>query len=539
MRPNIVFAFGDDWGRYASAYASSEVPSLNDVLSTPNVDRIAAEGALFANAHAPAPSCTPCRSSLLTGRYFWQTGLGAILEGARWDESIPTFPLLLESEAGYHIGYSYKVWSPGRTKNAPIGGERTRFEPAGNNFNEFSHWVTEHRDSLGLDESKEVLFDEVRKNFRAFLAAREDGKPFLYWWGPHNTHRTWERGSGRELWGIDPASLQGLLPAYLPDVAEVREDFADYLGECLAFDAGLGVLMEELEATGEMDETVVVVSGDHGVPGIPRGKCNLYDLGSEVALAIRWPGHIPAGGRLDQFVNLMDLAPTFLEAAGVSPPEPIAGRSLIDAVTGDDGPGEDEWNSVVIGRERHVAAARAGNLPYPQRAIRTAQHLFIINFEPDRWPMGDPNATGDDTSVPTVDELLTSTKAGFADMDASPTKAWIVEHRKTPDGAAPFEIGFGKRPRYELYDLHVDPDCLENLAADPAHSSLRDEMEDRLLEILRREDDPRVTEVPCRFEHGDYVSSLGEGVDAWETNAEGPVESETEATAPERNSSSK
>ena len=94
-KPNIVFAFADDWGRYASVYESIEGPdSLSALIDTPNFDRVAREGALFTNTFVPAPSCTPCRSSILSGQYFWQTGLGAILEGARWDERIPSFPLL-------------------------------------------------------------------------------------------------------------------------------------------------------------------------------------------------------------------------------------------------------------------------------------------------------------------------------------------------------------------------------------------------------------------------------------------------------------
>ena len=142
-RPNILFAFADDWGRYASAYRPFEGPdSWNQLIETPNFDRIAQEGVIFQNAFVPAPTCTPCRSSILSGQYFWQTGLGAILEGARWDESIPTYPLELE-KAGYHIGYTYKVWSPGRAHNAPYGAERTRYEPAGNNYRRFSHYVTE------------------------------------------------------------------------------------------------------------------------------------------------------------------------------------------------------------------------------------------------------------------------------------------------------------------------------------------------------------------------------------------------------------
>ena len=84
--------------------------------------------------------------------------------------------------------------------------------------------------------------------------------------------------------------MKGRLPEFLSDVAEIREDVADYLGECQAVDYGLGIILEELEKIGELENTLVVVSGDHGIPGVPRAKCNLYDIGCEVALAARWPG---------------------------------------------------------------------------------------------------------------------------------------------------------------------------------------------------------------------------------------------------------
>src|SRR5262249_7351549 len=101
-RPNIVFVFADDWGRYASAYASVDGPGTpNDVVHTPHIDRVAREGVLFRHAFVGAPSCTPCRSALLSGQYFWRTGRGAILHGAVWDPAIPSFPLLLE-QGGYH-----------------------------------------------------------------------------------------------------------------------------------------------------------------------------------------------------------------------------------------------------------------------------------------------------------------------------------------------------------------------------------------------------------------------------------------------------
>src|SRR5262249_54893871 len=151
------------------------------------------------------------------------------------------------------------------------------------------------------------------------------------WFGPTNTHRSWIRGSGKALWKIEPDALKGKLPAFLPDVPEVREDFADYLGEAQAFDAYIGVLLAELERTKQLDDTLVVLSGDHGPPGFTHGKCNLYDFGVAVTLAVRWPGG-KAGRVVDDFVSLMDLAPTFLEVGGVKAPPGLNGRSFLDVL---------------------------------------------------------------------------------------------------------------------------------------------------------------------------------------------------------------
>lgn len=508
--PNIIFAFADDWGRYASAYAAHEGPSsINHLISTPNFDRIASEGVLFANAFVPAPSCTPCRSSVLSGRYFWQTGLGAILRGAVWDDSIPTYPLELE-KAGYHIGHTYKVWSPGTPVDAPYGAKRTAYNPAGRKFNRFSHYVTERAQQIGVDDAKQELYDEVRANFDAFLAARPKGKPFCYWWGPTNTHRTWEQGSGKALWGLDPDDLKGRMPTFLPDVHEVREDFCDYLGEAMAFDAGLGVLLKRLEEIGELDNTLIAVSGDHGIPGMPRGKCNLYDIGCVVGLAVRWPGTIRPGRVVHDFVNIMDLAPTFLEAAGLCPPESMSAKSLMPILTADEsGHIDEERDFVVTGRERHVEVARAGGLPYPQRAIRTEEFLYIINFEPDRWPMGDPDGLDDPTTQPPpYEQLQTNTRVVYKDMDASPTKAWMIYHRHEETVKPLFELSFGKRPREELYDLRKDPHYMKNVAYDEEYLSVREKLADRLMKVLTEHADPRVSESPCRFEHPPYAGPL-------------------------------
>lgn len=501
-RPNIVFLFADDWGRHAGVYAELDGQgSVNDLLRgrTPNIDRIAREGATFRSAFVSAPSCTPCRSALLSGQHFWRTGRGAILRGAVWDASIPSYPLLLR-DAGYHIGKSYKVWGPGQSNDAPYGGNQYSYETAGRRFNTFSQNVTRLvSEGTALDPAKQELYAEVTANFEAFLQDRPAGQPFCYWFGPTNVHRTWIRGSGAALWGLNPDDLTGKMPPFLPDVPEVREDLADYFGEILAFDAAVGLLLRRLEELGELDNTLVVLSGDHGAPGFPHGKCNLYDFGSAVPLIVRGPG-VAAGTVIDDLASLTDLAPTFLEIAGVPTPSVMTGNSLqpllAAARSGRIDPARD---AVFIGRERHVENARDGFLPYPQRAIRTHDHLFIVNFQPDRWPMGEPYRLDGD-NPPTVQQLTTQTRVTLPDEDAGPTKAWMVAHRNDPQWKPYFDRAYGKRPRFELYDLAKDPQQVNNIAGQPAYAALQTQLEQRLQEELVRTGDPRVIDGGRYFE---------------------------------------
>ncbi|MFN7449071.1 MAG: sulfatase [Pirellula sp.] len=491
-RPNILFAFADDWGRFAGAYAKIDGPgTINDVVSTPNFDRIAKEGVLFRSAFVSAPSCTPCRSALLSGQHFWRTGRSSILRGAIWDGSQPAYPLLLK-ESGYHIGESYKVWSPGTPSDAPYGAGKYAYEKAGGRFNQFSQNVTKMvKEGIALDTAKQSIYAEVQKNFDNFLADRVDNQPFCYWFGPTNVHRKWIKGSGKALWNINPDSLQGKMPSFLPDVPEVREDLADYFGEIAAFDTALGLHLKKLESIGELENTIVVVSGDHGAPGFPHGKCNLYDFGSSVSLAIRW-GKAPGGRVVDDMISLIDLAPTFLQAGNVAIPERMIGRSLLPLLQSDkSGRVESNRDAVFIGRERHVENARADFMPYPQRAIRTHDYLYILNFKPERWPLGDPYRL-DGNNPPTAEEITEETRSTLPDEDAGPTKAWLVGVRNDPKWRSHFEWVYGKRPREELYDLKKDPNQTTNQATDPSYANIKAKLEKRLLEELKSTGDPRM-----------------------------------------------
>lgn len=503
-RPNILFVFADDWGRIASAYAkldSSKAEesraldktylALDQTVKTPHFDRLASEGVLFRNAFVSAPSCTPSRAALMSGQHFWRAGSASILRGAKWNDSLPAFPLIL-SENGYHIGETYKVWSPGTPNDAPFGSGKFAYEKKGGRFNQFSSNVTKLvKSGETIDGSKQLIYNEIVGNFESFLEKRESDKPFFYFFGPTNVHRKWQKGSGKKLWGIEPEDLKGKLPPFLADVQEVREDLADYLGEIEALDASLGLLLDRLEQTGELERTMIIVSGDHGPPGFPHGKCNLYDYGTRVPLVIRW-GTSKGGRVVDDLVSLTDLAPTILEASGIKVPASMTGRSLLpQLLSPQQGQIEPHRDTIYFGRERHVDSARADYLPYPQRAIRTHDFLYIVNFKPDRFPLGDHYRLNDD-NPPSIEELTEDTFATLPDDDAGPSKAWLVDHRKDPMWQPLFEHAYGKRPREELYDLRSDPHQMSNVAGQSEYGAIRMDLENRLLNEMVLTQDPRL-----------------------------------------------
>lgn len=487
-RPNVLLLFADDLGCYASAYADSKRPSPNDIINTPVFDRIAKEGALFQNAFVSSPSCSPSRAALNTGRHFFRNGSHAQLHFP-WQKGVPDpfdaikgMPLTLR-DGGYHIGLTYKL----HMRPSIIGGKENIYDSAGNNLNKYSRFLT-HADDK--EAAKQQIIGQVQGNFRNFLAKREKGKPFFYSFNPTNTHRMWTLGSGRNLWGLNPDDLKGKMPPVIPDEPIIREDMADYLGEGMAFDAACGVLIKMIEEMGELDNTIVVISGDHGIPGFPRGKCNVHDLGSRVLLAIRWPKKIAPGRNVKVPVSLIDLAPTLLAAAGLESPDDPDGQSLLPALaSGADDSKLRSW--ALIGREVHAQPARENNLPYPTRALRTPDFLYVKNFKPDRWPMGDPYGVTE-TSEPSYKQLANDTYAGFPDIDSSPTKAWLVAHRNDPSMKNFIQYAWGKRPAEELYDLAKDPHQMTNIANDPAYAETLVKLRNQLMTELKAKGDPRL-----------------------------------------------
>ncbi len=494
-RPNILFFFADDWGRYASIYADRNNPSLNDIISTPNIDRIGREGVVFDNAFVPVASCNPCRASLATGRYFWNCGTGAFLnsKASNWEgydnpmHSLPKFGDLIR-ESGYYAQKSRKTFAftPSSPPNIARSLKKVGYE-------RYGLYVGSAKNKSERKTRQETIVKNCRQEIRQVLADRSKEQPFFFVFGSINAHRPYTPDSGKDLWGIEPNSLKGLLPKFLPDAHDIRRDFSDYLGEVLALDLMLGAMIDELTSTGELDNTVVILSGDHGIPGVPRGKTNCYDLATRVPLMVRWPERIPFGRRIEDFVSIMDIGPTLLELSGVNVPVSMDGRSFLQQLTSKErGWIDPERDSVIIGRELHFHNARPGNMPYPMRAVRTKDYLYIRNFKPERWPMGDPFEAAELTRADDLYKMGLSTKPAYRDLDGSLTKAWLMSQHEKTDDKALFQLTMHPRPSEELYDLKKDPNQLLNLAAVPELRTTLKTLRSHVDQVMNKTSDPRL-----------------------------------------------
>jgi N-sulfoglucosamine sulfohydrolase len=430
-RPNVLIIVADDW-----SYPHAGV--LGDrVVKTPTFDRIAREGVMFRNAFAAAPSCTPSRASLLTGRAVHQLEEGGNLWGFL-PATFVAYPDLLES-AGYSVGFTRKGWGPGDF----TAGGRTR-NPAGNQYRSFAEF-----------------YRQVSKE-----------KPFVFWFGSQDPHRPYEEGSGAKS-GMRVSDVS--VAPFLPDTPATRSDILDYYFEVQRLDREAGEIIATLEAAGQLDNTLVIFTSDNGMP-FPRAKANLYDGGTHVPLAIRFPSRAKAHRTVDDFVVLTDLMPTILEAAGVKPPAAITGRTLMPLLAGSTQPGRER---VFLERERH-AQVRRGDLGYPARALRNREFLYIWNIHPERWPAGDP-------------EMYFSV-GPFGDIDGGPTKDLLLQRREDPTIARYFNLATAKRPQEELYDLRKDPQQLDNVAANPEYAGAKNSLRAALLKWMRDTHDPRAAE---------------------------------------------
>jgi len=466
-RPNILFCLADDISYpHMGAYGCSWV-------KTPGFDRVAREGLLFNRAYTPNAKCAPSRACILTGRNSWQ------LEAAA--NHICYFPAKFKTYAealaqqGYHVGYTAKGWAPGDPGKI---GDKPR-ELTGVAYNR----------RKCQPPTSGIAPNDYAANFSDFLQARPKGQPFCFWYGSLEPHRGYEYASSLRLGGKKPSDVERV-PAYWPDSETVRTDMLDYAFEIEHFDRHLVRMLAALDEIGELDNTLVVVTADNGMP-FPRCKGQTFEYSNHMPLAVMWKQGIAQPGRtIDALVSFIDLAPTFLEVARVpvdaAGMQPLTGHSLCDLFAGKPATPPVGRDHVLVGKERHDVG-RPHDWGYPIRGIVTPTMLYLRNYEPARWPAGNP-------------------ETGYTNCDASPTKTVCLELRRSGQTDRFWQLAFGLRPEEELYDIATDPECLKNLAQDPAHAAVKQQLAARMTDELQQQGDPRMAGQGHVFDEYPYAN---------------------------------
>lgn len=478
--PNILFAISDDQSFVHTSYLGSKF------VNTPGFDKVVRSGAYFTNCLAGSPGCAPSRSTIVTGRYHWQNQQSG-QHASGWLTTYRSFVDALSTQ-GYHTGYTGKGVGPFQYHASEADSFRVE-NAAGKAYN--VHVYSENNDER---PATAIRNNNYAANFHAFLKQREENQPFFFWFGASEPHRAYELGAGKRL-GKKLEDVE--VPAFLPDVDIVRSDMLDYAVEIEWFDNHLSRMIKMLDSLGELDNTIVIVTADNGMP-FPRAKANGYEYGIHVPMAIGFGG-VPAGRTVEDPISFVDLAPTILDLCKVAPMNmlPMSGQSFSHLIgSTKSGTLDHERYFAFSGRERH-SSSRYLNWGYPQRMIRDQEHLLIWNQRPERWPAGAPQRINPSTNelwpmYGLDEEGVHHSEWAFTDVDACPTKSYLVEHMNTDTIRPYFDLSYAKRPEFELFDILSDPACLNNLYNAPTHSAVSVNLKNALIEKLRQTEDPRV-----------------------------------------------
>ncbi|TXG38404.1 sulfatase [Seonamhaeicola maritimus] len=439
-RPNILFAIADDMS-HASAYGFK-------FLRTPNLDKLADTGLKFNSMYTPSSKCAPSRAVILTGRNPWQ------LEAAANHQ--PTWPVKFKSvvevltDNSYFTGFTGKGWNPG------IHPKRRNL--TGKTYNKLE---VESVPANGIHK-----FDYTG-NFKQFMNEKPEDEPFFFWYGCKEPHRGYEFKSGVKH-GKQFSDLD-FLPTFWGASESVKHDILDYAIEVEYFDQHLGNILEYLREIGELENTIIIVTSDNAMP-FPRFKGHPHEFATRVPFVVNWPKKIAEPGReVNAFTSFVDIAPTLLEIAdipqGKSNMQKIEGESLFDIFQNK----SKKRDYVLTGRERNDCVRQNG-WGYPVRSIHRGNLVYMYNFEPNRWPSGEP-------------------KTGYRDTDWSPTKSVTLEEKP---GTLIFELCYGKRPQEELYNIAQDPECHKNLADEKSYLKRKEALKKELFAKLRHQQDPRM-----------------------------------------------
>jgi len=438
-RPNVLLLIADDLG--ADAVGAFGCPTEG---TTPNLDALAAQGTRYSAAHVVVASCRPSRNGLLTGRYPHTVG------GGEFDYlSVPGvlhLPGLLRA-AGYRVGVLGKV-------------EHTT------PYARFGWDLSVDKGALGDGRSSDRYVEHAGAFARAAAA---EGEPFLLVVNAHDPHRPFFRpGDVRRAKDAEhppqrPSRVfqaeEVTVPPWLPDLPEVRDDYARYLSSVRRADDTMGAVVADLDTAGLGGDTVVVFLSDHGPP-LPFAKSNCWRASTRTPLIVRWPGHVPAGATDGRLVSSLDLLPTLLAAVGLEAPPDLDGADLLTR--------SESWRTVLFTQFHQTVARR----DYPMRAVIGPRYGYVYNA----WC-----APGQQLRC-----------------DSMNGAAWGAM-RASEDAAVAARVAlYLERVQEELYDYAADPGGLRDLTGEAPEELAR--MRRLLLEWMRSEEDPLLT---------DYAAFLG------------------------------
>jgi N-sulfoglucosamine sulfohydrolase len=436
-RPNIILFVADDHGTDALGCYG------NPVIKTPNLDRLAEEGVLFNNAFCTSASCAASRSVILTGLYGHTTGsYGHVHDYHHFStfDDVLSLPVILE-ESGY--------------LTARIG----KYHVAPASVYHFMEVL--EVDPRNTVEMAEQCMDVFQSSFPFFLYFCTDdphrGHPFTPepWDSPNSFGNKEEGYPGVETVFYDPEDV--IVPSFLPDTRETREELAEYYQSVSRIDQGFGRLMSLLEETGKVENTIVIYISDNGI-AFPGAKTTLYDPGIRLPCIVKEPGLKNKGIVNNAMISWADLTPTILEMAGVDLNEfDFHGSSFKNIIQEEEPEG---WDEIFASHTFHEIT-----MYYPMRVFRTRDYKLIWNMA---WPMEYPFAS---------------------DLWASST--WQGIHRSGVEKYGMRRVkDYLHRPEFELYDLRNDPDEVMNLAGKSEYHIILESMKLELKEFQKRTSDP-------------------------------------------------
>ncbi|MEJ7779658.1 MAG: sulfatase [Daejeonella sp.] len=427
-RPNIILIIADDLG-------SSDLGTYgHPFIKTPNIDKLAEEGMRFTNAYLTTSSCSPSRASIITGSYPHQTDA----EQLHWP--VPankiTFVEKLK-EAGYWTAQAGK-WHLGDAL-----------------INRFDFLAMENTEGFVYGEENKGAGDEVIvsddsgcQNWVSTLKKHPKDKPFFLWLASVDPHRPYKE----QAISVPHLPSDVMLPPYLPDAKEVRQDCVNYYDEISRMDSYVGKVMQELKSEGIEDNTLILFISDNGRP-FPREKTTLYDGGIKTPWIIKWPAFVKKGTVTGALVSSVDIATTVLSVAKVKPGPEFIGKDISPLLS-------DPQKEI---RQYIYAEDHWHDFEDYGRAVRDKRYKYIRNFYPD----------------------LPETPS--ADILRDLTFQYMLKQKGngTLDTALMSYFYLPKMPE-ELYDTEKDPYELNNLVKDAAYYSILNTMR-RQLDKMRKD----------------------------------------------------